>query len=460
MNILGNMLKVVWLGSRLGWVKLSLQPQIMVVWCCSKPVYFEIIRCHNVRQVFKGILWLSTTILRLRRRCKRTRGFTMCHNVLHALVMFLITYSWISPKTEIFQGNPSFDGLSMPNIKKHSQANIWASDDWKGVSPSWRSNLQTQIKIGLDLNKPLFMGCAGDLHQREGLRDVDENLKSNLMDLLIQHGRQSGSLGILAVVAGSQRVKEGGNMGLWLNNCVGYQISCGRCCKMTYFKLSLLLEVWWTWWNVLDESQTQVPKKVFEGFLWPLRYWFTMLCYASHALVMFYKIAKYSMSNILIATQSTVYNLGMCSESNSFHSNNRDFNCPQQRSRLKTLEDDNIYNKISYQYQISKKQPRNKRISTQNQTPHPPPLDAALWASLTKIILCIDIGSSPQKHRHHRGMAVSRCPVERCLTSESRGGAPWDVSGGSSGAGADLWGFWQIVAGSRGWRKEEKWHCD
>ena len=56
----------------------------------------------------------------------------------------------------------------------------------------------------------------------------------------------------------------------------------------------------------------------------------------------------------------------------------------------------------------------------------------------------IDIGSSIQKHRHHGGMAGFRCQVERCPTSESRGGAPWEVSEGSSGGGADLWGCWQL----------------
>ena len=109
---------------------------------------------------------------------------------------------------------------------------------------------------------------------------------------------------------------------------------------------------------------------------------------------------------------------------------------------LKTLEEDpDKYIKISYQ--ISQDHQETK-ISTQNQTPQPPPHDAALWASLTKHVLGIDIGSSIHKHRHHGGMAFCRCPVERCRTSESRGGAPWDVSEGSCGAGVDLWGFWQL----------------
>ena len=89
-------------------------------------------------------------------------------------------------------------------------------------------------------------------------------------------------------------------------------------------------EVWWTCWNApWWRSNTCVKDSVWR-FSLTFQPFPRCITVFRNALIVFITRLP-SMSNILMATRSTVYNLGMWSDSNSFHSNFNDFNCPQQR---------------------------------------------------------------------------------------------------------------------------------
>ena len=127
-----------------------------------------------------------------------------------------------------------------------------------------------------------------------------------------------------------------------------------------------------------------------------------------------------------MSTQSTVCNLGMCSDSNSFHSNNKDFNCPKQRSKLKTLEKDPNKYKISYWIPKNSQETKGSQLKSKLLSLLPlTPLSERPWPSyLTALTSAPASTSTDFTEAWPRNAALWSAVSPRRAEAELRGTSP------------------------------------